>query len=53
MIMQKYASDFADTEEGRILWVWKYFTGTSNYTAEDITAGIKKRSIMIRYMEQQ
>jgi len=51
--MQKYASDFTGSEEGKIKWIWKYFTGTSNYTAEDIIAGISKKSIMIRYIEQQ
>ncbi len=53
MVLQKYASDFAGSEADRIKWVWKYFTGNANYTAEEVIAGVAKRSIMIKYADPQ
>ena len=53
MIMQKYSSDFAPTEADKINWVWKYFTGNSNFSAEEVIGGINKRSIMIKYAEPE
>jgi len=53
IILQKYASDFGESEADRIKWVWKYFTGNANYSAEDVISGVAKRSIMIKYADPQ
>eukprot|EP00831_Metopus_contortus_P051134 TRINITY_DN42945_c0_g1_i1.p1 TRINITY_DN42945_c0_g1~~TRINITY_DN42945_c0_g1_i1.p1 ORF type:complete len:279 (+),score=39.21 TRINITY_DN42945_c0_g1_i1:424-1260(+) len=52
-VLQTYSNDFAHSEAERIKWIWKYFTGNSDYSAESVIAGIRKRSIMIKYMESQ
>lgn len=52
-VLQKYAGDFANSEADKIKWVWKYFSGNLNCTAEEVIAGINKRSIMIKYAEPQ
>lgn len=53
MVLQKYDKDFASNEADKINWVWKYFTGNSNYSAKDVITGINKRTIMIKYINPQ
>lgn len=53
IILQTYLTDFANSESDLVKWVWKYFTGNANCSAEDVIAGINKRSIMIKYVVSQ